>query len=972
MAAGLIDEIQLRSALGHQKRWGGKLGKALVDQGFIDEDTMLKFLSVQFKMKAVNLLRSRIAPQTFEMVPEDIARKYEVVPVVVTGTGSKKTIVLAMSDPSDLRAIDEIQFTTGAKVEPVLATDSAISKVLKNYGHFSPEMAKEYAHEDYATPLQLKERRASEEKAQPTPEMKKPKPGPSSAPGLEPDEGIDPGSDEDIEMVKGEVFMLKTKKPTRPTKAPEPRKRRPPPPAAHPEAPERGAEADDDEGSLFLFRPGEKADAEDKGGERGFPERGAAGPPPPIEEPPEILEGLQPIAEDSESPQPEPEPAEEGPVLEAPSITDEKKPSPFFVAPTTGDDLIGEDEQPGTKEPAAPADGEQMRERAPAPPEPIELPDEEPGDLIMAEAHEFISPTHHQEPLPEAEKEKLELEDSHEIIPPRDKEPEEEVESEKLELADAHEFIPPAPPQEPPEPPAPAFDRPAAPGPAESPWDAPEPPVPDVPEPPTQESAGPPEPEPAQAPSPESVQPPDREAPEPPPPPAPGIATLADDFLTPIKQEKGPGLSKPDDLEYKDEDASQPGLPPPPVEAPPLFDDEESAPGEDAGTEEEHPPSAFEKTIAHEPVPEPAPEPAGADAEEDASSVWGSSEGPPPSDDDDIWGAPAHSDQPGAEPEVPDLPPPPEPDAPADSALPPIEDEEKPPEADHGGPGIEESVDDYFKPAEEQTSQEDAPEHRIADLPFEAPPPEIGEERETEEAPEIEEAPEAKAEPVPETPVFQPFEEEMGEDTDDEFSRIFKPGALSDPGLETSLPAEEAPAESLPSPEAEETGEPEGVPDHDLPPPAWEPAPPEPASIPEDEVPSEDVPPPAAPEDEAGREAEPPAEEPSQEEEPEPLEEMKQVAVVTDESPGLEELYEEIGKLGELGDDFLDTREVKKRLSRVSDLERDLKDREYQLNELLSLMMKKELGEITQEMFMNELQVLKKLADESRKKKDEE
>ena len=94
--------------------------------------------------------------------------------------------------------------------------------------------------------------------------------------------------------------------------------------------------------------------------------------------------------------------------------------------------------------------------------------------------------------------------------------------------------------------------------------------------------------------------------------------------------------------------------------------------------------------------------------------------------------------------------------------------------------------------------------------------------------------------------------------------------------------------------------------------------------------------------------------------------------MIPDESPGVEEAHDEIGRLDDLGDEFLDTREVKRKLSRVKDLEKELKDREYQFDELLSLMMKKELGDITQELFMKELQLLKKKADESRDKKGED
>ena len=80
--AGLIDEIQLQSALGHQRKWGGKLGKCLVDLGFIEEVELLKFLSEKSKIQAVDLSQSHIPDQAFSMVPEAVAKKYGVVPVL--------------------------------------------------------------------------------------------------------------------------------------------------------------------------------------------------------------------------------------------------------------------------------------------------------------------------------------------------------------------------------------------------------------------------------------------------------------------------------------------------------------------------------------------------------------------------------------------------------------------------------------------------------------------------------------------------------------------------------------------------------------------------------------------------------------------------------------------------------------------------------------------------------------------------
>lgn len=132
--AGIIDDYQLRSALGHQRRWGGKLGKSLIDMGFMDEPTLIKFLSEKLEYPAIDLSRSRISAKAFEALPKNIAEKYVVAPVLIKNTPGKKTLVLAMSDPTDLRAIDEIEFVSNYRIEPVLAVEYAIKKVLLSYG----------------------------------------------------------------------------------------------------------------------------------------------------------------------------------------------------------------------------------------------------------------------------------------------------------------------------------------------------------------------------------------------------------------------------------------------------------------------------------------------------------------------------------------------------------------------------------------------------------------------------------------------------------------------------------------------------------------------------------------------------------------------------------------------------------------------------------------------------------------------
>lgn len=134
LKAGLLDNFQLQSALGRQRQWGGRLGTALIELGFIDEGTLIKFLSEQLQFPAVDLSRSHISPKVFEALPKRVAEKYMAVPILIKDTPGKRTLVLAMAEPTDLRAIDEIEFLTNLKIETVVALESAIKKVLANYG----------------------------------------------------------------------------------------------------------------------------------------------------------------------------------------------------------------------------------------------------------------------------------------------------------------------------------------------------------------------------------------------------------------------------------------------------------------------------------------------------------------------------------------------------------------------------------------------------------------------------------------------------------------------------------------------------------------------------------------------------------------------------------------------------------------------------------------------------------------------
>ncbi|MGB9736189.1 MAG: hypothetical protein ACP5JP_03510 [bacterium] len=137
--AGLIDPFQLRAALSEQQKWGGRLGNHLVRLKFISEDKLIKFLSQQLKIQYVDIAKIKIPPSAIELIPEEVATKHNVIPLGVKVDGGKKILFIATSDPTNLEAIDEIQFLTGYTVKPIIAADSAIVKAIKDYYNPAPQ-----------------------------------------------------------------------------------------------------------------------------------------------------------------------------------------------------------------------------------------------------------------------------------------------------------------------------------------------------------------------------------------------------------------------------------------------------------------------------------------------------------------------------------------------------------------------------------------------------------------------------------------------------------------------------------------------------------------------------------------------------------------------------------------------------------------------------------------------------------------
>jgi type IV pilus assembly protein PilB len=131
VSSGLITDEQLKKALSAQKAEGGRLGSILVKQGFIQEDKLMTFLSKQYGVPYVDLSKFEINSAVIKHIPADVAQKYRIMPINRTGS----TITIAMVDPSNIFAIDDIKFMTGYNVEAVVATEGAIvESIKKNYG----------------------------------------------------------------------------------------------------------------------------------------------------------------------------------------------------------------------------------------------------------------------------------------------------------------------------------------------------------------------------------------------------------------------------------------------------------------------------------------------------------------------------------------------------------------------------------------------------------------------------------------------------------------------------------------------------------------------------------------------------------------------------------------------------------------------------------------------------------------------
>ena len=132
----LISPQHLRQALDYQREHGGRLGFNLVKLGLVSDETITAILSRQYGIPSVNLELFDIDDSVLRLIPQDVAQKYSVLPLSRVGA----TLTLAMVDPTNVFAMDDIKFMTGLNVEPVVVAEASVQAAIAKYYSTSREI----------------------------------------------------------------------------------------------------------------------------------------------------------------------------------------------------------------------------------------------------------------------------------------------------------------------------------------------------------------------------------------------------------------------------------------------------------------------------------------------------------------------------------------------------------------------------------------------------------------------------------------------------------------------------------------------------------------------------------------------------------------------------------------------------------------------------------------------------------------
>jgi type IV pilus assembly protein PilB len=125
----LISPLQLAKAMESQRATGARLGAQLAKLGYVEENELTQFLSKQYSVPAINLADFEIDPEVLKVIPKELVVRHQAIPVSKAGN----TLIVAMADPSNIYAVDDIKFVTNLTIDIVVASEQAISEAIERY-----------------------------------------------------------------------------------------------------------------------------------------------------------------------------------------------------------------------------------------------------------------------------------------------------------------------------------------------------------------------------------------------------------------------------------------------------------------------------------------------------------------------------------------------------------------------------------------------------------------------------------------------------------------------------------------------------------------------------------------------------------------------------------------------------------------------------------------------------------------------
>jgi len=156
----LIKPEDLERSIELQRKSGGNLGKILVQGGYISQKDLMVVVSRQLNIPPINISKYKIDSSLTELIPDRIARQYSVIPISKIGN----VLTLAMSDPLNIFAIDEIKLLTKYQIEPIIATEDDIKEAInKYYGSHTEEIAKILEDDPQGTEIDISDEMGEEE-----------------------------------------------------------------------------------------------------------------------------------------------------------------------------------------------------------------------------------------------------------------------------------------------------------------------------------------------------------------------------------------------------------------------------------------------------------------------------------------------------------------------------------------------------------------------------------------------------------------------------------------------------------------------------------------------------------------------------------------------------------------------------------------------------------------------------------------